>query len=326
MSQEVLDRAFEPFFTTKPEGEGTGLGLSMDYGFVKQSQGHIKIYSEPGEGTTIRIYLPRTGGPERTRLDNSAQRVVGGHEIVLVVEDDLAVQATVIETLTGLGYQVLKADNAADALAMLESGLQVDLLFTDVVMPGPLRSPELAERACVLLPRLKVLFTSGYTQNAIVHGGRLDPGITLLSKPYRRDQLASKVRGILDAAPAQIASPAPREKELPTVAFVEDNDDFRMLGAELMTMLGFSVESFASAEEAIDHLRNGRFGLLLTDIGLPGLSGLELARQVHDAVPTVKIVFATGFGEALPARPDFPHRILAKPFTLEDLKACLSDE
>lgn len=323
MSQEVLERAFEPFFTTKPEGQGTGLGLSMAYGFVKQSHGHIKIYSEPGEGTTIRIYLPRTGAAATAGTERVSHEIAGGTETVLVVEDDAAVQATVIDILTGLGYQVLKAGNAAEAMALLETGVHVDLLFTDVVMPGPLRSPELARRACVLLPRLKVLFTSGYTQNAIVHGGRLDPGIALLSKPYRRDQLARKVRAVLGPAALHSAPVTAPDTGAPVIAFVEDNDDFRMLGAELMAMLGFSVDSFANAEDALDPLRSGKFTCLLTDVGLPGMSGVELGKLVHEARPDIAIIFATGFGEALPSRPDFPHKVLAKPFTIEHLEACI---
>ncbi|QYF93695.1 response regulator [Massilia sp. PAMC28688] len=321
MSPEVLERAFEPFFTTKAEGEGTGLGLSMAYGFAKQSNGHIKIYSEVGEGTTIRIYLPRTGAALTQHQESASQDIVGGSETVLVVEDDAAVQATVVEMLLGLGYKVLKASHAAEAMDMIEAGAAVDLLFTDVVMPGPLRSPDLARRASALLPGLKVLFTSGYTQNAIVHGGRLDPGIALLSKPYRRDQLARKVRAVLGPATATPAAvPA-----APLIAFVEDNDDFRMLGVELLAMLGHTAHSFASAEEALEPLRSGRFTMLLTDVGLPGMSGVELGAIVHAENPAIQVVFASGFGEALTPRPDFPHRILTKPFTIEDLQACLSN-
>ncbi len=197
MSPEVAAHAFEPFFTTKPEGQGTGLGLSMAYGFVKQSGGHIRIYSEVGHGTTIRIYLPRSFEKEEAVRVAAAGKIEGGRETILVVEDDLAVQAAAVDILTGLGYRVLKADNAEMALGILDSGVAVDLLFTDVVMPGVVRSPELARRARMLLPDIQVLFTSGYTQNAIVHGGRLDPGVHLLSKPYGREQLARKIRELL---------------------------------------------------------------------------------------------------------------------------------
>ncbi|MFP5391931.1 MAG: response regulator [Gammaproteobacteria bacterium] len=322
MTPDIVEKAFEPFFSTKPEGVGTGLGLSMTYGFVKQSHGHIRIYSEPGHGTTIRIYLPRTHDAEQLQAEPAPLAVQGGSETVLVVEDDAAVQATVVDMLEGLGYRVFKADHAAAALALLETGVHVDLLFTDVVMPGELRSPELARRACELLPDLKVLFTSGYTQNAIVHGGRLDPGVHLLSKPYGREQLGNKIRSLLGAVPA----PAPAQPDvaaLPRIAFVEDNEDFRAIGAQLLSMLGYEVESFASAEAALDPLTQGRFDVLLTDVTLPGMSGVTLATHVHARRPEVRVVLATGLGEALRERPAFAHRILAKPFAIDQLRACL---
>jgi signal transduction histidine kinase/DNA-binding response OmpR family regulator len=197
MTPDIVEQVFEPFFTTKPEGQGTGLGLSMVYGFVKQSGGHIKIYSEPGEGTTIRLYLPRAPGAEDVAADSDAGPIAGGTETVLVVEDDDEVRTTVVELLTDLGYGVLKARDAQSALAIIESGSAVDVLFTDVVMPGPVRSPELARQARVRLPKVAVLFTSGYTDDAIVHGGRLDQGIDLLSKPYTREALARKIRQVL---------------------------------------------------------------------------------------------------------------------------------
>ena len=197
MSEDVRDRAFEPFFTTKQDGQGTGLGLSMVYGFVKQSGGHVKIYSEPSQGTTVRLYLPRAHGAEDAMPEIEAIPVAGGTETILVVEDDEGVRETVVELLSELGYRVLRAKDAQSALAIVESGVTIHLLFTDVVMPGPLRSPELARKARGRLPGLAVLFTSGYTENAIVHSGRLDPGIELLSKPYPREALARKIRQLL---------------------------------------------------------------------------------------------------------------------------------
>lgn len=194
MTPEVIAQAFEPFFSTKPEGRGTGLGLSMVYGFVKQSGGHVKIYSEPGHGSTVKLYLPRSHEDEDRVVATESFPAVGGSETILVAEDDEQVCATVVDTLTGLGYRVLKAADGASALAIIQSGLPIDLLFTDVVMPGPLRSPDLARKARERLPGLAVLFTSGYTQNAIVHGGKLDPGVDLLGKPYSREELARKVR------------------------------------------------------------------------------------------------------------------------------------
>ncbi|MGB9110437.1 MAG: ATP-binding protein, partial [Telluria sp.] len=207
MPPEVVARAFEPFFTTKREGEGTGLGLSMAYGFVKQSNGHIRIYSEVGSGTTIKVYLPRSTQPEVELPNLRNAPVVGGNETILVVEDDLAVQATVVDMLQALGYRVLKANDGQSALTILQSGIPIDMLFTDVVMPGPVRSIEVARQAKEMLPGIEVLFTSGYTQNAIVHGGRLDEGVELISKPYRRDELARKIRQLFAARKQGAAVP-----------------------------------------------------------------------------------------------------------------------
>ena len=197
MSPDVLDRAFEPFFSTKPEGKGTGLGLSMVYGFVKQSGGHLKIESVVGVGTTVRLYLPRVHQAEDDLSVASGDEVPAGHETVLVVEDDEAVREAAIAIITDLGYRVHQARNAAEALQLIESGVPIDILFTDVVMPGPLRSPELARRARARLPQLAVLFTSGYTEDEIMHGGRLDAGVELLSKPYTRDALGRQLRHVL---------------------------------------------------------------------------------------------------------------------------------
>jgi len=198
MSPEVMAQAFDPFFSTKPEGQGTGLGLSMVFGFAKQSGGHIKIYSEVGHGSTIKLYLPRSQKAEDALAAAPMQKIARGTETILVAEDDEQVRSTVVETLSELGYRVLKAKDAESALTILESGAVVDLLFTDVVMPGPLRSPDLAKRAKELIPSIGVLFTSGYTQNAIIHRGRLDEGIELLSKPYTREALSAKVRKVID--------------------------------------------------------------------------------------------------------------------------------
>ena len=197
MSPEVLERAFEPFFTTKGVGEGTGLGLSMVYGFVKQSSGHIRIYSELGIGTTFKIYLPRAQQAEINLVDLRRTPIVGGSETVLVVEDDPAVRSTAVDILTQLGYRVFRAKDGQVALSILESGVPIDMLFTDVVMPGPIKSTALAERAKSLFPDIGILFTSGYTQSTLVHGGRLDPGVELISKPHSRADLAQKIRQVL---------------------------------------------------------------------------------------------------------------------------------
>ncbi len=201
MDRSALERAFEPFFTTKAAGRGTGLGLSQVYGFVRQSAGHIRIYSEPGHGTTVKIYLPRHQGagehaPPVERLPNAAH--AGGRETILVVEDDEALRAFAVEALSELGYRVLSAADAQIALDTLDRESDIDLLFTDVVMPGGRNGRQLADEALKRRPALKVLFTTGYTRNAIIHHGRLDPGVNLIGKPYTFEELGSRVRTLLD--------------------------------------------------------------------------------------------------------------------------------
>jgi signal transduction histidine kinase len=196
MPPGVLERAIEPFFTTKGAGKGTGLGLSMVYGFAKQSGGHLRIYSEPGHGTSVRLYLPLAASAPATPEARSAAQ--GGSEKILVVEDDENVRQLVIVMLESLGYRVLAASDGREAMSALEGEAHIDLLFTDVVMPRGVSGRELADRAVKARPGLKVLFTSGYTENAIVHHGRLDEGVHLLSKPYQRGDLARKIREVLD--------------------------------------------------------------------------------------------------------------------------------
>ena len=218
MAPDVLLRAFEPFFSTKPEGHGTGLGLSMVYGFVKQSGGHIKVFSEPGHGTTVKLYLPRCLQDETPEKAIAQHDGTGGRETILVAEDEDGVRATVAQLLQQLGYKVLQAHDAASALAVIDTGVHIDLLFTDVVMPGSLRSPELARLARERQPHMAVLFTSGYAQDVIVHSGRLDPGLDLLGKPYTQDALASKVRHVLahqSRAPMPAAAPDPSTPPAP---------------------------------------------------------------------------------------------------------------
>jgi two-component system, NtrC family, sensor kinase len=198
MPKDVIERAFEPFFTTKESGQGTGLGLSQVYGFVKQSGGHVKIYSEAGEGTTIKIYLPRFFGKASATEENAAapSRSRSG-ESVLVVEDDTDVRDYVVETLASLGYKVFEAGEAEIALRLLDENPSVHLLLTDVVMPG-MNGRKLAEEARLRRPDLKILYMTGYSRNAIMHQGRLDIGVDLLQKPISSEQLASAVRKMLD--------------------------------------------------------------------------------------------------------------------------------
>ncbi|GGI23260.1 histidine kinase [Bradyrhizobium guangdongense] len=195
---ELLERVFDPFFTTKEVGKGTGLGLSMVFGFVKQSGGHIKIYSEEGHGTSVKIYLPRSTGVQETEYE-ALQNVpiTGGDEKILIVEDDALVRQYVVTQVRSLGYTALEAANAAEALDIIDADKNIDLLFTDVIMPGSMNGRQLADEAARRRPDLKTLFTSGYTENAIVHHGRLDSGVLLLAKPYRKSELAKMLRTAL---------------------------------------------------------------------------------------------------------------------------------
>ncbi len=196
--KDVLARVFEPFFTTKDVGKGSGLGLSMVYGFVKQSNGHVAIYSEPGLGTTVRIYLPATTAPaDRPPLMTEPEIIPSGHETVLVTEDDPFVRAYAVTCLESFGYRVLEAADGRDALNKIAGGARADLLFTDVIMPGGINGWELAESARRLQPGLRVLLTSGYALEALAARGRLPPGAVVLNKPYRKAELAKRVREAL---------------------------------------------------------------------------------------------------------------------------------
>jgi signal transduction histidine kinase/ActR/RegA family two-component response regulator len=207
MPPEVAERAFDPFYTTKGVGRGTGLGLSQVHGFVKQSGGHVKIYSEPGVGTTVKLYLPRSRRQEDAIADvgpATAPRA-NGEEIVLVVEDEARVRHLSVDALRELGYVVVQAADASQALSVLELQPRVDLLFTDIVMPE-MNGRRLADEAIARRPGLKVLYTTGYTRNAVVHNGVLDANVAFLPKPFTYDQLALKVRQVLDGAGANRTS------------------------------------------------------------------------------------------------------------------------
>jgi signal transduction histidine kinase len=199
MDKETLNRVFEPFFTTKEAGKGTGLGLSMVYGFAKQSGGHVTVYSEPGSGTSVKLYFPRYHGEVSTGTEVQERLAPRGHggEVILVVEDNAEVRAYSVSVLTELGYSVLEAEEPEAALNLLRRSGRIDLLFTDVVLPGK-SGRELADLAKALRTDLRVLFTTGYSRNAIVHQGRLDAGVQLISKPFTFEGLASRVRDVLD--------------------------------------------------------------------------------------------------------------------------------
>jgi signal transduction histidine kinase/CheY-like chemotaxis protein len=198
ISPENLNRVFDPFFTTKEVGKGTGLGLSMVYGFMKQTQGHIKIYTELGQGTSVKLYLPRTEGEkEQTSQIPSSFADLRGSEVVLLVEDDAPLREFARSELVNLGYRVLEAENGKNALKIIAERADIDLLFTDIIMPGGMNGRELGLEALRLNPKLKVLYTSGYAENAILHDGLFDNDVQFLGKPYTRRDLAMRIRGIL---------------------------------------------------------------------------------------------------------------------------------
>ena len=328
MTPEILEKVFEPFFSTKPEGKGTGLGLSMVYGFVKQSGGHVAIYSEPGHGTTVKVFLPRSMAEEDREVDLSAGPVEGGTETVLVVEDDEEVRRTAVDLLKDLGYRVLTARDPVAGLSVIESGVPIDVLFTDVVMPGPMKSREMARRAVERLPNIAVLFTSGYTENSIVHGGRLDPGVELLSKPYSQEDLARRLRHVL-ANRAQLGGMAPAQTEdtmtkTCRILLVEDEALIRMDTAMFLEDMGHEVTEAGRAKEALAALETKGFDVLLTDLGLPDMGGAEMTRQALAVHPDLGVVFATGESRLPPGSPA-QAVLLCKPYGEEDLRRAVAE-
>lgn len=323
MPAHVRAHAFEPFFSTK--GAGSGLGLSMVHGFVHQSGGYIDIESEVGRGTAIHVYLRRSMAADVIVLEPGDDLIRGGDETVLVVEDDASVRLTVHDTLSTLGYRVLTAVNGDDALDMLRRGVVVDMLFTDVIMPGNVRSPDLARYARELLPQLQILFTSGYAEDAIVHDGRLDSGVALLSKPYRQETLARKIRIMLDRETRVMPDPVPLQPVIGLrILVVEDNLDAQHLVCELLESLGHHAAGHASGEAALEALAGDEFDVLFTDVNLPGISGVELARRARAVKPSLQVVFASGYGNVITKNAGMDAFSLPKPFDIEQLETVLA--
>jgi CheY-like chemotaxis protein len=319
MSAEVMAKAFDPFFTTKDIGHGTGLGLSQVYGFVKQSCGHVKIYSEVGEGTTIKIYLPRHRGEVLVEEDTVVDKLVRGRrsECILVVDDDEDVRAYSTESLRELGYSVLGASNGRTALQTLNSHPEIAVIFTDIGLPDGMNGRQLAEEARKRNPAIKVLFTTGYARNAIVHDGRLDPGVELLTKPFTQAALGAKLRDVIDArsAPAR-------------VLVVEDEALIQMLAREFLEECAVTVHVASTAAEALNKLRliPGGVDAMVIDMGLPDSTGDVLVRSVRAIHPSLPIVIASGKGAA-DVRETFKGMvsiaIVNKPYTADDLKAAI---
>lgn len=255
-----------------------------------------------------------------------------------MAEDDPAVRESTVDMLSELGYRVLKAVDGQSALNVLESGVPVDLLFSDVVMPGPVTAPELAREARRAQPDIAVLFTSGYTQNAIIHHGRVDPGVELLSKPYRREQLAIKIRHVLRNREQRIAArtakavikpnkSTPAEAARLSILLVEDDKEILGLLSMIMEDLGHEILPCTSAEEAVEAFENGAFNVLFTDVGLPGMSGIDLARYVVGRHPTMRVVLASGYGKHHGADDlkDANMLVLTKPFDVEQVERAIQD-
>jgi signal transduction histidine kinase/CheY-like chemotaxis protein len=353
MPADVAARAFEPFFSTKPEGQGTGLGLSQVYGYAKQLGGHVKIYSEAGHGTTVKMYLPRSRQPEDSLAAAALAPIEMGRETVLVVEDDTVVREGAIDMLNDLGYRVLQAGNAEAALAIIGSGAAIDILFTDVVMPGPIKTRDFVRQAQARIAGLAVLYTSGYTENAIIHDGRLDADVLLISKPYRREELARKLRTALDHArrgntqipvPAAPAVPPPSAmlpqaiaaevaqveqqpqasaQSGPMVLFVEDDALVRMTAVDHLEYAGMRVIPAANADLALQALKqHPDIEVMLTDLGLPGMDGAELIQTARKLRPDLPVAVLTGRSREVLVQDgviDADILCLEKPYELEAL-------
>jgi len=327
MSEDVQRRACEPFFTTKPAPQGSGLGLSMAHGFMRQSGGALVLHSESGVGTTIRLYFPYSDAP-LTPIEPEVETPPGdGHETILLVEDEPAVRSSAVEFLRGFGYRVLAAADAVQALAILREGTPIDLLFSDVVMPGPVRSDELAAEARRLQPEIAVLFTSGYPEHAIRHGGGdLQPPAKLLQKPYRREDLARMVRKVLRRRALNQAAADSRDASAPApvqVLLVEDNEILRSTTAEYLRELGYAVEGCANGSEALARAADAHYDVLMTDIDLPGMSGLDIVQALRRLQPQIGAVIVSGYVHLLGDNAPADTFVLAKPFDMSALDRLL---
>jgi len=285
----------------------------MVFGFAKQSGGHFQLSSEPGRGTTARLYIPRTTDPVEPAAPALRHGKEADGELVLLVEDDLAVRRVAAAAIRSLGYAVQEAGNGDEALDALQAGLRPAVLFTDVVMPGAIGSRELAARAQALAPGLAVLFTSGYTEEAVVRDGQLEPGVALLGKPWRTEELGRALRAALDSARRSCAGARRR------VLLVEDEVIVRMTTADVLADLGFDVVEAETGAAALARLDPAP-DLLMTDLGLPDMDGLMLIEQVRARLPGLPVVIASGRTEVPEANVVF----LTKPYDGHDLRTAMA--
>lgn len=335
MSDDVMGRAFDPFFTTKAEGEGTGLGLSQVYGFVRQSGGHVQMNSQPGRGTTIRLFLPRIGQHQRKQVLSRREREhtpqASGVETILVVEDEADVRAHSTETLREMGYQVLEAEDGAQGLRVLDAHPEIRLLFTDVGLPNGMNGKMLADKAVARRPGLPVLFTSAYAAEVLVSNNRLDAGVALISKPFTVTGLAQRVRRALDDA----ASERPAEQSAPLrVLLVEDDFMLRTLAVESLASEGFEVQDTGSVAETLEHVQAKGiecFDLVIIDIGLPDGRGDDLAKALRAQRADLPVLILSGnigqisdpafYGDPLVATLEKPYRRTTLISTIKSLTA-----
>lgn len=291
MDAETLGKVFEPFFTTKEVGKGTGLGLSQVYGFVSQSGGTVRISSAVGQGTTVKIYLPRLASDAATEEAEQAPLVTPRAvraETVLVVEDDPDVRRYSAASVRELGYTVLEAHDGPSALKLLHDNPAVDLLFTDVVLPNKMNGKELADQATGERAGLAVLYVSGYSRDALIKDGRLTPNIHLLNKPFSFAQLGTEIRRALDE----------RQIAIPRILVVEDEPLVRMLAVDTLEAAGYRVDQAASGAEALEKMRaGGAVAAVVVDIGLPDTRGDILANQIRQMIASLPIVIASGYQE-----------------------------
>jgi signal transduction histidine kinase/CheY-like chemotaxis protein len=331
MNADVLKKVFEPFFTTKPDGRGTGLGLSQVYGFVKQTGGHVKLYSEPGIGTTAKIYFPKASDSQSVRRIADEPRAVEEpkadqiprareRESILVVEDDEDVRQYTVSSLRELGYVVFQAVDATSALTIVERQADIQLLFTDLGLPGDMDGKAMADRARTLRSSLKVLITTAYAGNALIHEGRLDPGVELLCKPFTFAALAARIRELLDRhEPSQ---------EGARILVVDDEFLLRMLVVDTLGQGGWQAEEAATFHEALAKIRSvgDQLAAAIIDIGLPDQPGDELVAVIRASQPTLPVILATGYASE-DIRKRFTHdaflQIVGKPFSPEALIAML---
>jgi PAS domain S-box-containing protein len=312
MPPEVLANVFDPFYTTKDAGKGTGLGMSMVYGFVRQSDGTIRIDSAVGQGTTIVVELPRVAGEHETVREAVPAQAQGGDETILLVDDDPAIRAVTAEILAGLGYRVLTAASGDQALEVLHGRVPVDLLFTDVSMPGRLTAAGLVRAAGRLAPAMAVVLTSGHAIDTSLLDADMPRDVVLLPKPYTLPQLALTLRTRLDARPAR-SGPL-------RFLVVEDDPDARLLTCEILEALGYAARGAATAEQALVLLRDGSVDVLFTDLNLPGMRGDTLAALACAAQPSLRVIVASGEGSVDVDAGPHAAAMLPKPFELTRLQ------